>query len=157
MGALHVCHAQQTVTQQVQQAQCVSVTQDIRGQTQVTLPLTVMVSELYTVHLHLCLSLQHIKLKGDCICMCVCKEPVRVLWSLNCQRYTESETSPSLIPNACCQRGALCPKTRLGVVMMKYLPTVCVVFIGASLSEPHTSVTALCLRVCIYAWTDHIP
>ena len=29
------------------------------------------------------------------------------------------------------------------------------VFIGASLSEPHTSVTALCMRV--YAWTDHLP
>ena len=33
--------------------------------------------------------------------------------------------------------------------------------IGASLSEPHTSVTALRMHVCIYkccfAWTDHIP
>ena len=28
--------------------------------------------------------------------------------------------------------------------------------IGASLSEPHTSVTALCMRVCMYAWTDHL-
>ena len=29
--------------------------------------------------------------------------------------------------------------------------------IGASLSEPHTSVTSLGMRVCIYAWTDHLP
>ena len=29
-------------------------------------------------------------------------------------------------------------------------------FIGASLSEPHTSVTSLHTHVCIYAWTDHL-
>ena len=29
--------------------------------------------------------------------------------------------------------------------------------IGASLREPHTSVTALHTHVCIYAWTDHLP
>ena len=29
--------------------------------------------------------------------------------------------------------------------------------IGASLSKPHTSVTSLHTRVCIYAWTDHLP
>ena len=33
--------------------------------------------------------------------------------------------------------------------------------IGASLSEPHTSVTSLracvCMLVCLLAWTDHIP
>ena len=37
--------------------------------------------------------------------------------------------------------------------------------VGASLSEPHTSVTSLRTRVCIYlcllacllAWTDHLP
>ena len=28
---------------------------------------------------------------------------------------------------------------------------------GASLSKPHTSVTALHMRVCIYVWTDHLP
>ena len=44
MGTIHVWHAQQTVIQQIEQAQCVSVTWDIRGQTQVTLPLPVMVS-----------------------------------------------------------------------------------------------------------------
>ena len=30
-------------------------------------------------------------------------------------------------------------------------------FFGASLSEPHTSVTSLRTRVCIYAWTNHLP
>ena len=29
--------------------------------------------------------------------------------------------------------------------------------IGTSLSEPHTSVTVLHTRVCIYLWTDHLP
>jgi len=37
--------------------------------------------------------------------------------------------------------------------------------VGASLSEPHTSVTSLracvcmlvCLLACLLAWTDHIP
>ena len=28
--------------------------------------------------------------------------------------------------------------------------------IGASLSEPHTSVTALCMRVCIYVITPRV-
>ena len=35
------------------------------------------------------------------------------------------------------------------------------VFIGASLSEPHTNVTALrtrvCMLVCLFVWTDHLP
>ena len=30
-------------------------------------------------------------------------------------------------------------------------------FIGASLSEPHTSVSSLRVCVCMLAWTDHIP
>jgi len=31
--------------------------------------------------------------------------------------------------------------------------------IGASLSEPHTSMTSLhtCVYVCLLAWTDHLP
>ena len=44
-------------------------------------------------------------------------------------------------------------------------PLWTLVIIGASLSEPHTSVTSLRTRVCIYlcllarllAWTDHLP
>ena len=31
------------------------------------------------------------------------------------------------------------------------------VLIGTSLSEPHTSVTALSTCVRIYVWTDHLP
>ena len=34
---------------------------------------------------------------------------------------------------------------------------VCVsLVIGASLSEPHTSVTALRMHVYVYLWTDHL-
>ena len=29
--------------------------------------------------------------------------------------------------------------------------------VGASLSEPHTSVTSLRTRVCMLAWTYHLP
>ena len=36
-------------------------------------------------------------------------------------------------------------------VMLYYM------LIGASLSKPHTSVTALRTRVYVYLWTDHLP
>ena len=36
-----------------------------------------------------------------------------------------------------------------------------VTVIGASLSEPHTSMTALhtcvCIYACLFVWTDHLP
>ena len=63
MGALPVKHAHQTVTQQVQEAQCVSVTQGIAGQTQLTSPLAVMVSELHdpdnTLWIYVCRRCYH--------------------------------------------------------------------------------------------------
>ena len=38
---------------------------------------------------------------------------------------------------------------------------LCAILIGASLSEPHTSVTSLhpcvCMFACLLAWTDHLP
>ena len=34
---------------------------------------------------------------------------------------------------------------------------IALAIIGASLSEPHTSVTALRTRVCMRVWTNHLP
>lgn len=82
MGTHHVWHAQQTVIQQVWRAQCVSVTQGIRGQ--VTLPLPVMVSELlYIVHFTCVFVIAAHKVKGVKVHVhvykCVREEPVKVL------------------------------------------------------------------------------
>lgn len=81
MGAHHVCHAQQTVIQQVWRAQCVSVTRGIRGQTQLTLPLPVMVSELlYIVHFtYVFVITAQVKGVNVHVYKCVREEPVKVL------------------------------------------------------------------------------
>ena len=36
------------------------------------------------------------------------------------------------------------------------IPGHCKIF-GASMSEPHTSLTALCTHVCMLVWTDYLP
>ena len=41
--------------------------------------------------------------------------------------------------------------------MCQHFGTQTKVIIGASLSEPHTSVTALHMHVYVYLWTDHLP
>ena len=44
---------------------------------------------------------------------------------------------------------------------LQYVTLYCQWYVWASLSEPHTSVTALrmcvCMYACLLAWTDHLP
>ena len=79
MGTHHVCHAQQTVIQQVCRAQSVSVTRGIRGQVALTLP--VMVSELlYIVHFtYVFVITAQVKGVNVHVYKCVREEPVKVL------------------------------------------------------------------------------